>query len=157
MSNDNHEVTSIPSEARKLSEIVGAGVMTFAPHVYLRHPFDADASGVMFGIDDTVYIVFEDESDGYRSSAGPLLSFKGAHYELGHSFYAEYIREPVLCSHRTSGEYGGEDDVLEIRSIETGKVIFCVGTENVADYYPSYVVRWSPENLSANSKKRLQA
>lgn len=156
MSENIHEVSTLPSCARELSELVGAGMMTFVPNLEIRHPFRNDASGVMFGLDDTVYIVFEDESDGYRSNAGPLLAFKGSPYEISGSFYPEYIREAVLCSHRNQGEFGGEDDVLEVRSIETGKIIFCVGTENVDDYYPCFVVRWSPENLSANSKARFQ-
>jgi hypothetical protein len=124
-----------------------------------RHPFDEDADGVCFMLDDTTYLVFEDPSDGYRSSAGPILSFDGAPYALGGDGggYPEYLKEPVLCTHRTTGEDEYEDgaDILEVRSKETGALIFAVGTRNCDDYYPSFVNSWTPEGLSANSKARI--
>lgn len=138
----------------KLSDLVGEHVFKYVPKTDIRHPLCNDASGVLFGLDDTIYLVFEEESDGYRSSAGPLLSFVGSAYELGGSYH-EYLSEPVICSHGTRGQYGGESDALEVRSKETGGLIFRVGTDNVDDYYPSFVVEWRPENLSANSKARI--
>lgn len=134
-------------------ELVGEGIFEIAP-MELRHPFDADADGVAFTLSGVTYLVFEDPNDGYRSSAGPLLSFPGHLYEIGTGGqYPDYILEPVFVSHRAKGEYGGEDDILEVTSKATGKIIFIVGTENVDDYYPSFVWRWSPEGLSANASQ----
>lgn len=145
------EATPIPTQ---LIDLVGDGLFEIVPNTEVRHPFDADASGVVFSLSGRTYLVFEDPSDGYRSAAGPLLSFSGSAYELGgHSWsWPTYLREEVFCSHRTKGEFGGEDDVLEVSSKATGAVIFEVGTENVDDYYPAFVCRWSPEGLSTNAK-----
>jgi hypothetical protein len=60
-----------------------------------HHPFSNDADGVCFVLDDTTYLVFEDPSDGYRSNAGPILSWQGGAYEIGYEGYGfpEYLRE----------------------------------------------------------------
>ena len=134
----------------ELKDLVGEAVLGIVPMTDIRHPFDADASGVMFSIDQTTYLVFEDPNDGYRSAAGPLLHFAGDAYQLG-TPNSQYIREPVLISHRTRGEYSGEDDVIEMRSKSTGQLIFEVGTTNVDDYYPSFHCAWHPEGLAANT------
>lgn len=135
----------------ELSDLVGERVLQIAPF-NLRHPVPgSDANGVIFTLDSTTYLVFEDESDGYRSRLGVILSFEGDAYQLGGgSFYPEYICEPVLCSHSICGEYGVENDILEIRSKATGVLLFRVGTTNVDDYYPSFVSEWNPAGLSAN-------
>lgn len=140
----------------KLSDLVGESVLETVPRIDVRHPFDTDASGVVFTLGGRTYLVFEDPSDGYRNSAGPLLSFAGAAYELGgEGFWPDYIHEEVYCSHRTKGSHGNDDDVLEVSSKATGQLIFEVGTEDIDDYYPSYVCRWDPEGLSANAKARI--
>ena len=143
----------IPAQAKMFSDIVGEGVFKYAPKMDVRHPLCNDANGVLFGIDDTVYLAFEDENDGYRSSAAPLLSFVGAAYELGGGYHS-YLNEEVVCSYGTSSKYAGKADCLEVRSKETGRLIFRVGTDNTDDYYPSFVCEWSPEHLSANAKAR---
>ena len=143
----------IPS---KLADLAGEGVFEIAPYMAARHPLDPDANGVIFTISGRTYLVFEDPSDGYRSSAGPLLSFAGASYELGYGDSSpDYIREPVVCTHRARGEYSTEDDILEVRSKETGALIFEIGTRNVDDYYPYFHTAWHPEGLSANARERL--
>lgn len=139
---------------QRLSELAGERILEAVPNLEVRHPFDPDASGACFTLDGRTYLVFEDPSDGYRSTASPLMSFAGSAYELGGNWFATYIHEPVLCSHRTIAEFGGEDDVLEMRSKETGALIFAIGTSNVDDYYPSFTAEWTPQNLSANAKTR---
>lgn len=138
----------------ELVDLAGPGVFEIVPKLDARHPFDADASMVIFTLNGVTYLAFEDPSDGYRSHCGKLLSFEGSVYEMGTGeWYPTYIREDVLCSHRSKGSYG-EDDVLEVRSKETGGVIFEIGTTSVDDYYPSSTCRWAPENLSQNAKAR---
>lgn len=140
----------------ELADLVGETVLELVPKTDLCHPLSGEATGAIFTLEDRTYLVFEDPSDGYRSGAGPLLSFNGSAYKIGGDWYPTYIREAVLCTIRTKGAYGGEDYVLELRSKKTGQLIFEIGTENVDDYYPSYVCRWSPEGLSANAKSELE-
>jgi hypothetical protein len=140
------------------ADLAGEHIFMIVPKE-IRHPLHADASGVLFVLDETTYLVFEDPSDGYRSSASPILSYQGGAYELGYDGYdfPTYIREPVVCAHRTTGKDEWEDgaDLLEVRSKATGKLIFEVGTSNVDDYYPSYTSRWDPTGLSANAQKEV--
>ena len=140
----------------ELKDLVGEHLFRFTPKTDLRHPIDADAGGVMFGLDDVVYLIFEDPSDGYRSHAGPILAFKGDAYQLGGSYH-EYIHDQrVICSHETKGQYGDAADMLCVRSAKTGEVIFRVGTNNVDDYYPYFVVEWFPQALDANQAAQTQ-
>lgn len=140
------------------ADLAGDHVFGIVP-TKARHPFSNDADGVCFVLDETTYLVFEDPSDGYRSSAGPVLSWEGGAYEIGYDGYdfPNYIREPVVCTHRTTGKDEWEDgaDILEVRSKETGELIFEVGTANTDDYYPSFVNSWNPAGLSANTRARL--
>jgi hypothetical protein len=143
-----------------LADLAGKHVFLIVPKD-IRHPLVADASGILFVLDDTTYLVFEDPNDGYRSMAGPVLSYQGSGYELGYDGYdfPTYIREAVTCTHRTTGRDEFEDgaDILEVRSDATGEIIFEVGTDNVGDYYPSYACRWNPAGLSANAKQEAAA
>lgn len=41
-----------------------------------------------------------------------------------------------------------QDEVLYGLDERTRLVLFEIGTENIADYYPSFVHRWSPEGVS---------
>jgi hypothetical protein len=123
--------------------LVGEKILTHTPMLDVRHPFDADSNGICFTLDDTTYLVFEDGNDGYRSSAGPVLSFAGMPYEMG-GRGGEYCRLPVVCSWSTEGEYSRVDEVLEMRLKETGQVVLRVGTENTDDYYPCFVAEWMP-------------
>lgn len=141
----------------ELKDLVGEHDFTFVPKMDVRHPIDENSNGVMFGLDKHIYLVFEDPSDGYRSNAGPLLSFEGSPTALGgwdSGWSPDYLRnQRVLCVHDTQGKYGGENDVLSIRSIATGREIMRVGTTNVDDYYPGFVVEWVPGNLDANVRR----
>jgi hypothetical protein len=127
------------SPAQRLDQLVGLRVMNFVPHLDLRHPIDPDANGCMFGLDGVVYMAFEDPSDGYRSHCGPLLSYVGDPYQMGGSLWPDHLALSVLCSMEGEGE-----DILTMRSVETGSVVFEVGTDNSKDYYPSFVMRWTP-------------
>jgi hypothetical protein len=37
--------------------------------------------------------------------------------------------------------------------VTTGKVVFEVGTEDIDDYYPGFVVEFNPENMAINQRK----
>lgn len=79
-----------------------------AVNVDVRHPFDANASGGAFEIDDMTVFIFEDPSDGYRSSAVDPMIVKAPMYSFGCS--PNYVRAPVLVRRWEQSEYGGSAD-----------------------------------------------
>lgn len=101
---------------------------------------------ISFVLDGVTYTAIEDEEDGYRSS---MRDIGVSAYVVKNTIPAE----EVVGRMRTEGRYHGTDDVLELISTTTGKVVLEVGTENCDDYYPSFVASWSPENLSCNAVK----
>lgn len=131
--------------ATTLDQLVGPHKMRHTPTTDVRHPFDSDANGIAFSLGDTVYLVFEDPSDGYRSHAGPLLSYLGDFSALGCRTY-NYCDLDVVCSMRAKGPnpYDHDCEILEVRVASTGDLILEVGTENSDDYYPSFIARWTP-------------
>jgi len=115
----------------------------------VRHPFDADASGVALDLGDITVFAFENPSDGYRSCAASLLIAKGSLYEFGCS--PDYLRVPVLISRWTKSEGGYEADGVEFRDKRNGKVILVLGTDNSNDDYPSFTCDWRPQDLADNA------
>lgn len=115
----------------------------------VRHPFDADASGGAFELDDMTVFIFEDPSDGYRSSAIEPMIVKAPMYSFGCS--PEYIRAPVLVRLWERSEYGGAAEGIEIIDMRNGKTILRAGTSNSDDYYPSYTFDWMPKELAENA------
>ena len=125
----------------ELKELVGQHKLDCAARTDVRHPFDADREGIAFSLDDKVYMVFEDNNDGYRSCAAPVLVASGYAFEF---WDPEYINRPVTVRHVTHGEYSGENDVIEMIDNETGRLWMRVGTANIDDYYPWFVAEWRP-------------
>lgn len=109
-----------------------------------------DANAMAFRVDGKVYVVCEDESDGYRSSMEYLREFSGP---------VKNVFTPcrVLVRRRTEAEYGGSANVLEFLDVTTGKLVLELGTDNDDDYYPSYVASFHPENMAANAVAPSQA
>lgn len=103
-----------------------------------------DATVCRFRLDGVVYTAVEDPSDGYRSCMSSLDSSEYA------TMTNVFPAIKVLGTHRTKGEYSGEDDVLELVDVSTGKVVLEVGTDNVDDYYPGFVASFHPENMATN-------
>lgn len=118
----------------------------------VRHPFDADASGVALDMKTFTVMVFEDPSDGYRSSAAAPLIAECSLYEFGVS--PDYIHAPVTVTACANGdgERTGICQGVQFIDRRNGKVILTLGTENTYDYYPSFVCDWRPENLADNAK-----
>lgn len=113
----------------------------------IKHPFCTEAQGVALYLDEMTVFVFEDPSDGYRSSATTPMLVKAPLYEFGHS--PEYIRVPVLVRRWTEDSYGVPDGV-EMIDRRNGKTVLRLGTSNSDDYYPSFTCDWKPENLTEN-------
>ena len=106
---------------------------------------DEDYEVFRFVLDGVTYKAREDPSDGYRSnmrdlgvSTDPITNtFEGVE---------------VVGILRTKGElWSGEvDDVLVLVDVNNGKTVLEVGTRNTDDYYPMWVAKFIPENLSLN-------
>ncbi len=114
----------------------------------VRHPFQSEANGVALDLKDITVFVFEDPSDGYRSSAATPLIARCSLYEFGIS--PDYIRAPVLVRRWTKSEYGSSADGVEFIDKRNGKTILKLGTDNSDDYYPSFTCDWQPLNLADN-------
>lgn len=104
-----------------------------------------DASVCRFRLDGVVYVTIEDPSDGYRSSMRDLVVANDSNMKN------VFPAVDVIGKHRTGGEYGRVDDVLELVDALTGKVVLEVGTDNVDDYYPGFVASFHPENMATNA------
>lgn len=100
-----------------------------------------DAEVCYLDLGGTVYRVSEDPDDGYRSSAdGPKIVTD--HVMVNRFRYSVM----VTAEHRDKDRWGASD-VLVLRSQRTNEVVLEIGTDNIDDYYPSYVCNWSPEYL----------
>jgi len=107
-----------------------------------------DAQMMRFRLDGVIYLAIEDPSDGYRSS---MRDIQVSHDQMKNVF----APQRVLARHRTKGDYGDEDDVLELIDLQNGKVVLEVGTRNVDNYYPSFTNNFSPENFAATLARTL--
>jgi hypothetical protein len=115
----------------------------------VRHPFDANADGGAFQLDNNMTVfVFEDPSDGYRSCATEPMVVSAPLYSFGCD--VAYIRAPVLVRRWERSEYG-QADGIEIIDKRNGKTILYAGTDNSDDYYPSYTFDWRPQELAENA------
>lgn len=114
----------------------------------VRHPFDDSANGCALTLGGKTVFVFEDPCDGYRSSASEPLVTPQSLYSFGAS--PEYLRIPVLVRKLTPTEYADEADGIELLDRRNGRTILRLGTNNVDDYYPTFVCEWSPQNLAEN-------
>lgn len=97
-----------------------------------------------FRLNGKVYTVTEDPGDGYRSSMSEITE---GDYPMANTFASQR----VIGRHRTVYEYGGISDVLELIDVGTGKTIIEVGTDDVNDYYPTFVANFQPENMTHNA------
>lgn len=98
-----------------------------------------------FRLDGTVYSAVEDPRDGFRSCMHDLA--------VGDTPMANvFFPARVVGRHRTQGECGNSDDMLELIDSVTGGLVIEVGTENSDDYYPRYVASFHPENMAINVK-----
>lgn len=97
-----------------------------------------------FILDGRTYTAREDDNDGYRSAMRDLVE--------GGEVKNVFPPQRVLCSLQTEGEYGGKGEILVMRDVVTGKEVLQVGTDNMDDYYPSFVANFRPENMAINSQ-----
>lgn len=118
-----------------------------------RHPFDADANGCAIELDDVTVFVFEDPSDGYRSSASEPLIVKAPLYSFGCD--PVYVRVPVLVRLWQTSDFGDGAEGIELIDRRNGKTVLYLGTDNINDYYPSYTCDWRPQDLADNALRTV--
>lgn len=128
----------------QLSDLVGEHLLDAVDesvekiHQYGEHYEDCNT--IRFRLDGIPYAAVEDPDDGYRSCMRDLVISEGLMVNV-------FPPVRVVGRHRTKGEYGGVDDVLELVSVVTGKVVLEVGTDNTDDYYPGFVGRFDPSAI----------
>lgn len=107
-----------------------------------------DAACLRFRLDGKIYVALEDPDDGYRSAMEKLFVQEGT--EMQNVFPPV----KVLARLRVVKDqyYDGEPDILEFIDTANGKVILAVGTDHAADYYPSFVAEWNPQNMAQNAR-----
>lgn len=103
-----------------------------------------DCNCVKFTLDGVTYCAVEDPDDGYRSYCGELVVSDS-------SCRFQFPALQVLCTMQFEGLWG--DDVLLFTDVITGKEVLAVGTEDLNDYYPVCVMRYTPENMAHNKKE----
>ncbi len=97
------------------------------------------ADWIRFQLDDQAYYAEEDPSDDYRSY---LDRIEETDAKVTNTFRGvRVVGRMAQPSHNQT--------ILELVHARTEKVILRVGTDNVDDYYPSWVAQWWPEHLKA--------
>jgi hypothetical protein len=130
-----------------LKSLIGRHQLTIPAVPTVRHPYDVEAGGIAWEMDGKVYFVFEDQLDGYRSSASPVLCSDGDLYSLA-GVWGERKRA-VECKLVLSND-SGACEIIEFVDALTGHVWMRVGTDHTDDYYPWFVGEWRPMNESGN-------
>ena len=135
-----------------LSDLVGEHILTGVDfdNMEVEHYGAMESVQVMhFVLDDITYTVLEDPSDGYRSSMEEIKVSEAS---------VDNIFDPVhvIGRIRERGECGC-CDVLELIDVQTGKIVLEAGTENTDDYYPWFVVNFTPENMAINQGKEANS
>jgi len=124
----------------ELKELVGEHVLRGID----RATISQDGEALRFDLDGTVYEVSENAADGYRSYHNPLHAIKGV--KLANSFPGV----PVIIEHTTVSEYDSDyngSDILVFRTASEGQEFLRVGTDDIDDYYPSWVCEFSAASL----------
>lgn len=116
---------------------------------------DRDARVVILRLDGTLYWFQEDPDDGYRSSMSHVRIADAR--DLPDGCLATFEPRLVNCELRTKPEdehsWISRDEVLFGIDEATGMVLFEIGTENLDDYYPYFVSRWTPPDALASQSK----
>jgi hypothetical protein len=128
-----------------LSDFVGEYIFTLIPDSSETDEWDATI--VSFGLDKMVIFVHEDPSDGYRSHVGDVIVTGLVDTPKVHNRILP-VDQYVICEFSDSSD----EDILRIRSVKTGLLIFEIGTDNADDYYPSFIWNYHPQNLDANQE-----
>lgn len=131
--------------ALQLEDLAGLHVLDGRGEFILDKDEDAyrydNCTAWLLRLDDIIYLFQEDPSDGYRSSLKEVRVVQRSDIPSGG--FVEFAPIVVMCRMQTKpGPWRTEDHRLYGVHEGTGRVIFEVGTENIGDYYPSFIARW---------------
>jgi len=106
--------------------------------------YGADAGENEFKIDEIVFKVLEDPSDGYRSMLGAV--------DYGEQSRGIFFRTPIARvrieeydRHESKDQWGGMKEGYRLVDVEDGHKWLEFGTDNVGDYYPIFIFRHWPK------------
>lgn len=103
-----------------------------------------DVDSISFRLDGKTFTAVENPSDGYRSCMKNLILDKGRRIAN------KFSPVKVMAIKKRSGYH--DHDTIEFIDVLNGKTILEVGTDNSDDYYPSFVARFTPENMAINDQ-----
>lgn len=135
----------------ELKDLEGAHVLTGVDEesgeIVSQYGADSTYVGntIRFCLDGTIYVVREDDDDGYRSS---MRDITVGTTPMVNTFPPVQVIG-VYRDHRGSGYC----DILELIDVVTGKLVLEVGTENTDDYYPSFVASFNPKGMVINAER----
>jgi hypothetical protein len=109
---------------------------------------DEDASVIRFRLNGEVFQANEDSNDGYRSCMEELIRLDGV--KMNNVFEPATVR----AEKGPPGDY--ENDTVQFFDVETSKLVLEIGTSNTADYYPSFISDFQPQNMESNMRKELE-
>jgi hypothetical protein len=144
-------MATLPTDSCTLDDLVGEHVLTgvdFGSVTFTEGWHGGEtANTCVFELDDVVYTVTEDPSDGYRSSMESIAKGGTVTNRFPPCRVVGSMKVPDPDSYESS------HDVLELRDVTTGLIVLEVGTGNTDDYYPYYVANFDPKAMEVNSGK----
>jgi hypothetical protein len=128
----------------KIDDLLGTHILTGVETDYAQVPaafgIGTDRANVIrFILDGIIYSVFEDPNDGYRSSMGDIF--------IDGEVKNVFDPVEVVCEKKADDEHENFDVLLMINPL-ISKVVVEFGTENIGDYYPSFVGSFYPVYLT---------
>jgi hypothetical protein len=129
----------------ELKDLVGLHMLSGVEGHYGRWPelledTFRDSNAISFILDGVTYTAIEDPDDGWRSTMKAILVDI---QNVSNTFQPVQ----VLCV------MDDDDPFIRVFDTKTQEVVLEVGTEWPDSYYPEFVARWYPENLSLNEGK----
>ena len=133
----------------KISDLVGSTTLSGFDRMIESRPeyegadtfVDVEVVRVILG--GTTYEFAENPTDGYRSSCeDPIVS----KIRVQNTF----APVPVLCTRSTDASFRHarvDGDFLTIRNASTSATILVIGTDDIDDYYPSFICDFSAEAI----------
>jgi hypothetical protein len=103
--------------------------------------FNDTANTINFILDNEIFTVVEDPSDGYRSRMEEIFKNKNG-VEVKNTF----CPVEVFVVERDENDC----DIFDFYDVGSNKIILSIGTEYTDEYYPYFVSEWNPENLAIN-------
>lgn len=97
---------------------------------------------IKFTLDNVTYKVTEYPDDGYRSHMREI-------FICNESVSNKFVAHEVIGKMKGSSKYEN-CEIIQFFDTSTEKVVLEIGTDNSDDYYPSFVMRFNPENLDIN-------